>query len=179
MLHGVEVRIRPPNASDRDGFVAAVERSRELHRPWVEPPATRDGFVAWLARLAARTPHQRHAGFVATADGELAGFVNLSEIVLGAFRSGYLGYAVFVPWERNGVMREAVRLVVDHAFADEESGGLGLHRVEANIQPRNVASKALVAGLGFRLEGLSPGYLRIAGEWRDHERYAVTAEAWR
>jgi ribosomal-protein-alanine N-acetyltransferase len=172
------VRIRPPVAADRDAFIAAVERSRELHRPWVEPPATREGYAAWLARLAARTPHQRHAGFLVTADEELAGFVNLSEIVLGAFRSGYLGYAAFVPLARQGVMGAAVRLVVDHALGDEESGGLGLHRVEANIQPENVASKALVTGLGFRLEGSSPRYLRITGEWRDHERYAVTAEEW-
>jgi ribosomal-protein-alanine N-acetyltransferase len=173
-----EVRIRPPIAADRDDFIAAVERSRELHRPWVEPPATKDAYVAWLARLVARTPHQRHAGFLVTVDGELAGFVNLSEIVLGAFRSGYLGYAAFLPWAQKGVMRQAVRLVVDHAFADEEDGGLGLHRVEANIQPDNVASKALVIGLGFRLEGVSAGYLRIAGAWRDHERYAVTVEEW-
>ena len=75
-------------------------------------------------------------------------------------------------------MGKAVRLVVDRAFADDEEGGLGLHRVEANIQPGNEASKRLVRRLGFRLEGYSPRYLRIAGEWRDHERYAITAEEW-
>jgi ribosomal-protein-alanine N-acetyltransferase len=174
----VEVRIRPPVAADRAEFIAAVERSRDLHRPWVDPPATFDSYLNWLARHAARTPHQRHSGFLVLADGELAGFANLSEIVLGAFRSSYLGYAAFVPWAGRGVMRRAVRLVVDHAFADEEEGGLGLHRVEANIQPGNEASKRLVLGLGFRLEGYSPRYLRLAGEWRDHERYAVTAEEW-
>lgn len=104
--------------------------------------------------------------------------MNVTEIVLGAFRSAYLGYGAFLPWDRRGVMRTAVRLVVTHAFAEEAAGGLGLHRVEANVQPGNVASKALVVGLGFRLEGYSPRYLRIAGDWRDHERYAVTAEEW-
>ena len=175
----MEVRIRPPVAADRADFLAAVERSRELHRPWVEPPATFDSYVNWLARIAARTPHQRLAGFLVTADGEPAGFVNLSEIVLGSFRSAYLGYASFVPWAGRGVMRRAARLVVDNAFGDDEAGGLGLHRVEANIQPDNEASKRLVVGLGFRLEGYSPRYLRIGGEWRDHERYAITAEEWR
>lgn len=175
----MHVRIRPPIVADREAFLAAVERSRDLHQPWVAPPATRDAYMAWLARLAARTPHQRHAGFLVTADDELAGFVNVNEIVLGAFRSGYLGYAAFVPWAGRGTMRTGLRLVVDHAFADEESDGLGLHRVEANIQPDNVASRALVVGLGFRLEGYSPGYLRIAGEWRDHERYAITADEWK
>jgi len=174
----VEVRLHPPTAADGNAFIAAVERSRSLHHPWIEPPATSDGYRAWLARLAARNPYQRHVAFLATVDGELAGFVNVTEIVLGAFRSAYLGYGAFSPWERRGVMRSAVGDAVDRAFADDASGGLGLHRLEANIQPENDRSKALITALGFRLEGYSPRYLRIAGEWRDHERYAITAEEW-
>ncbi len=54
-----------------------------------------------------------------------------------------------------------------------------LHRVEANIQPGNAPSIALVKRLGFELEGMSPRYLKIGGRWRDHERYALRAETWR
>src|SRR5919107_1960227 len=68
---------------------------------------------------------------------------------------------------------ETVGLVVTHAFRE-----LGLHRVEANIQPGNEPSRALVKRLGFRQEGYSPRYLKIDGDWRDHERWAVLAEEW-
>ena len=68
-------------------------------------------------------------------------------------------------------MREALEQILDHAF-----GPLGLHRVEANIQPGNEPSIALARGAGFRLEGFSPRYLLIGGQWRDHERYAITAD---
>jgi ribosomal-protein-alanine N-acetyltransferase len=68
-------------------------------------------------------------------------------------------------------MREAIDQVLDHSFS-----ALGLHRIEANIQPGNAPSIALARGAGFRLEGFSPRYLLIGGQWRDHERYALTAE---
>ena len=68
-------------------------------------------------------------------------------------------------------MREAMELVLDYAFSD-----LRLHRIEANIQPGNAPSIALARGAGFRLEGYSPRYLLIGGQWRDHERYAITAD---
>ena len=72
-----------------------------------------------------------------------------------------------------GLMSEAVSLAVSYAFRE-----LGLHRLEANIQPGNTPSRALAGRLGFRQEGFSPRYLKIGGEWRDHERWAILSEDW-
>jgi [ribosomal protein S5]-alanine N-acetyltransferase len=47
--------------------------------------------------------------------------------------------------------------------------------LEANVQPANIASIALVQSCGLRKEGFSPRYLKIAGKWRDHERWAIVA----
>ena len=56
--------------------------------------------------------------------------------------------------------------------------GLGLHRLEANIQPTNEPSLAIVRKLGFEREGYSPRYLMVDSDWRDHEGWAIRAETW-
>ena len=100
-----------------------------------------------------------------------SGIFTVSQIVRGYFQSAYLGYYANARHAGKGLMTEAMELVLDHAF-----GPLSLHRLEANIQPGNAPSIALARGAGFRLEGYSPRYLLIGGRWRDHERYAITAD---
>jgi ribosomal-protein-alanine N-acetyltransferase len=160
-----------PTARLRERFLAAVAESRALHGRWVRPPATAAEYARYLRYIRG----DRNAGHViCTADGELAGVINLTEMVLGSFRSGYLGYYAFAAQAGQGYLRHGLALVADRAFRQ-----YGLHRVEANIQPENVRSKGVVASLGFSCEGYSPRYLKIAGRWRDHERWALTVEAWR
>jgi len=101
------------------------------------------------------------------------GALELSQIARGGFQSAYLGYYVGAPFAGQGYMTEGLALGITHAFRV-----LRLHRLEANIQPSNRASIALVKRLGFRREGYSRRYLKISGRWRDHERWAILRDDW-
>ena len=103
--------------------------------------------------------------------GSIAGFVNINSIIRGRFQNGSLSYAAFAPAAGRGYMAEGLGLVVRYAFER-----LRLHRLEAQIQPRNHASIGLVRRLGFRRKGYSPELLFIDGAWRDHERWAITRD---
>jgi ribosomal-protein-alanine N-acetyltransferase len=167
-----DVIIRAPRASDETTFLAAVRASQRLHKPWVQPPRSPAAFRRYLARVE----DPSHAAFLiwkTGPEGGLVGVVNISEIVLGPFQSAYLGYYAFEPFAGRGLMRMGFELVLTTAFRK-----LKLHRLEANIQPANHASRRLVKRLGFTREGLSPRYLKIAGRWRDHERWALLLDQW-
>jgi ribosomal-protein-alanine N-acetyltransferase len=166
---GARVWLRVLDRDDREEFLALARDSRELHRPWTYPPERADQFDD----LFARSRRDDFVCLVAVAvdDGAIAGVFTISQIVRGAFQSAYLGYYANARHAGQGMMREAMEQVLDHAL-----GPLALHRLEANIQPGNGPSIALARGAGFRLEGFSPRYLLIGGQWRDHERYAITAD---
>ena len=154
---------------DAPALHAAILRSRELHHPWSAPPDTLDGVRAWLA-----VPESTSIRFgIRTGDGALVGVVNLNGTVRGVFHNAYLGYFALAPHHGQGHMKAGLQQVMAQAF-----GPLGLHRLEANVQPGNTRSAGLVRALGFRLEGHSPRYLFLDGAWRDHDRYAITAEEW-
>ena len=160
-----------PSSRRQDEFLAAVARSRKLHRHWSAPPNTAIAFKESLKRLRS----ERHIGhWVCTEHGELAGVININEIVRGVFWSGYLGYYAFAPHNGLGYMKRGLNAVLAEAFLRHR-----LHRLEANIQPDNEASRQLIQRCGFRLEGFSPRYLKLAGRWRDHERWAITVEEWK
>lgn len=163
------VRLRLPEPSDREAFTAGVRASAGLHDPWLDPTDP----DAWFDRLLARNRTDRDRSLLVcpVADGGIAGVYNLSQIVYGPFRNAYLGYYALEPYAARGHMRAGLPMVLDHAFGD-----LGLHRVQANIQPDNAPSLALVRGAGFRREGFAPRYLMIRGRWRDHEQWAITVE---
>lgn len=168
-------------------FTARARESKDLHHPWLFPPDSIQAYEAYASRLI---EDPTKAGFLVCVkdtdtdgrgDGErgdgpdggsIAGFVNINNIVEGGFLCGALGYGAFAHAAGRGLMREGLDLVVRYAF-----GPMRLHRLEINVQPGNAASIGLARACGFRLEGFSPRMLYIDGAWRDHQRWAITAES--
>jgi ribosomal-protein-alanine N-acetyltransferase len=171
---GFRVHLRPPRQTDAAAFLAASRASRKLHGHWAKAPATRAEFTAFVNRYGGAEPH--HAGFLVlhNDDGSLVGVYNFSQIIRNAFQSAYLGYYAFAPFAGGGYMADGLAVALDIAFRR-----LKLHRVEVNVQPTNRRSVALVERLSFTREGHSRRYVKIAGRWRDHVRFAMLAEDWR
>jgi len=160
-----------PSPADAEEFIAAACASRAIQQPWVWAPDSPERFAAFLNRAA----RDDQASYLIRHRecGGLVGYVNINNIVRGTVRSGYLGYAGFASHTGSGLMAAGLAAVIGDAFA-----GLGLHRLEAKIQPDNSRSLALVRRLGFKREGFSPRYLMVDGDWRDHERWAILADGW-
>jgi len=143
-----------------------IRRSRALHRSWVQVPTSATAFQRYVQEM--NTTDDKAFVAIRTDTREMVGVVELQDIFRGDFQNAYLIYYVFEGQQRQGLMKAAVQQVITKAF-----GSLKLHRLEANIQPDNTASIALVKACGFEKEGLSRRFLRKNGEWRDHERWSL------
>lgn len=103
--------------------------------------------------------------------GEIIGFCSLMDISRAVFQNAYLGYSILSPYWGKGFGKEMVKAVIEVAFKN-----LGIHRVEAGIEPANRRSIALAKAIGMRREGLSKRRLFLGGKWLDMMIYAMTAE---
>ncbi|GJQ30484.1 MAG: GCN5 family N-acetyltransferase [Phycisphaerae bacterium] len=175
---GERVFLRHPTGADRAAWVRLRDDSEAFLRPWEPtPPGIEEMLPSDVAfgRLMTTCDTRESQRYVICLreDGRIAGQISLNHIVRGPMQGATAGYWIGEAFSRQGYMREGLGLALRQAFE-----GLKLHRVEANIIPRNAASKALVKSLGFRFEGLAKRYLRINGAWEDHEHWAMTAEDW-
>jgi ribosomal-protein-alanine N-acetyltransferase len=174
--------LRPPRTSDLPELRRALRKNAAHLAPWIPRPAPGED-PASITALSKAVLGQRRAwrqgtgyGFVVVGrepDAPLLGRVALNQVARGALLSAYLGYWIDVDHQGKGLMTEAVRSAIEFAL-----GPAGLHRVQINIMPRNVASRRIVEKLGIRSEGTALRYLEIAGSWEDHVMYAVTREEW-
>lgn len=171
-IAGKRVFLRPPSKSDLSEFLALNRMSRRLHRGLVSPPLQADQFATFLKRCG----REDCVCFLIcrVEGGAVIGSITLSQIFRGGFQNAYLGYYVGALYAGCGYMTEALQLMLRYTFEK-----LKLHRIEANIQPANIASIALVKRAGFSREGFSRRYLKVCGRWRDHERWAIVAEDWK
>jgi len=169
-MDGFRTRIQAPEAADEAAFLTAMQDSIGLHHPWVSAPKDHAGWKRYMKRL----DRINEAGFLIKRiqDGAICGVINLNIITYEALCSAYVSYYGVAGHTESGYMKEGMTQVIRHAFEE-----LGLHRLEANIQPGNLASIGLARSTGFEYEGFSPRYLKIKGKWCDHERWAVLADS--
>jgi [ribosomal protein S5]-alanine N-acetyltransferase len=181
-LVGGRVILRPLRVDDWDAWREVRLRCREWLERW-EPrpePGSADPALereAFRARCGA-WDRQRHFdaayGFgLFLVDGRFAGEVSLGSVQRGPFQMGYIGYWIDQSLAGQGYVPEGVVLMMRHAF-----DALQLHRLEAAIVPRNIASRRVAEKLGLRDEGTAVRFLQIQGVYEDHVRYAITAEEW-
>ena len=172
---GVDIVLRPLALGDGPAFQSVRRANAAWLEPWdatsPDPAAPARSFEELVAAYDADAAAGRALPLVIEVDGRLVGQVNAGTVVLGSFRSCYVGYWVSRSVAGRMVVPTALALVGDHLF-----GRIGLHRIEINIRPENEASLSVVRKLGFREEGLRPHYLHIAGAWRDHVSFALTTE---
>ena len=181
-LVGPRVVLRPLEPSDGDAWREVRRRNRDWLEPWEprpepgSPDLLRDT-GAFRARCASAA-RQRHLDTaypfgIFLHDGALVGEINLSGVQRGPFQSGHIGYWVDQARAGQGLVPEALVLVLRYAFEE-----LSLRRVEIAIVPRNRSSRRVVEKLGLREEGIARGYLQIRGRWEDHVRYGITVDEW-
>jgi ribosomal-protein-alanine N-acetyltransferase len=179
ILRDGEVTLRPLRMRDASAWMESRRRNVEWLRQWEATPpngpsmfgVSASVFTSMTRRLRADARAGKALPFVIVVAGEFAGQINVAGIVRGSMDSAHVGYWVDQRFAGRGVMPTAVALVVDHGL-----GPVGLHRIEVNIRPENVASRRVVEKLRFREEGVRERYLHIAGEWRDHLTFALVRE---
>jgi len=110
-------------------------------------------------------------GVFTSADMKLVGIVSLMDVVRGLFQNAFLGLTIFNEYWKCGYGKAATEATIDIAFND-----LGLHRLEAGVEPRNIRCLRGLRAFGFRKEGRKKRAVYLRGEWRDLMMYSVTCE---
>lgn len=178
---GDRVRVCTVRAQDVAPYRLAVEQSRQRLSRW--NPVDPEDHERHLT-----VQSHDHRTFLVHAldpegDHDIVGKINVNDVVRGRFESAAIGYDAYDPYAGRGLFAEGLRLVLDLAFAPGTSGGMGLHRIAAAVQPGNLTSAGLLRSLGFQREGFSPRMLWLPGAdginaWQDHVVYVVRREIW-
>lgn len=170
---GAGVSLRSPKWADYEDWVKLRRENRQYLTPW-EPEwnelhLTRSVYKAKLARFKKMASNDDAYPFYIfrNTDQRLIGACNLTHVERNVSQSTKLGYWVGEKYTRQGFARAAVKASLRFCFEE-----LRLHRVEAGVQSGNTASIRVLKAAGFQPEGVARGYLKIDGQWRDHEIFA-------
>ncbi len=168
------VYLRYPVQSDWRAWVALRADSQAFLTPW-EPTWAHDALSrgAFRRRLKTYRTEMRqgvtHSFLIfRAADDTLLGGITLSNLRRGVAQTATLGYWIGAAHARRGYVTEALSAVLEYAFQR-----LGLHRIEAACLPGNEASRRLLLKAGFQEEGYAREYLRINGNWQDHQLFGI------
>lgn len=164
----IELRLlRPNNAEEMLNYynknkkhLMPFEPSRDdsFYTLQVQKHILMEGYRQFLSGIA--------VNFGIYINGNLIGKIQMSNIVLGVFRSAFVGYSISEEEQGKGYMKEALKLLIDFAFNE-----MGIHRLEASTLVDNIRSQRVLEGCGFRFLGINEKYLYINGEWRNHKAY--------
>ena len=158
-LRDGELVLRPWTLDDSEATrtLHDAEIARWFDLPAVGPLA--DEHRAWIARTAAEWAERSKVTFLVEWRGRAAGYVDVRVQDHGV---GVLSWAVYAPFRGQGLAWRAVRLLVDWAF-----DALDLERVEAHVNPDNLASLRTALRAGLRREGLLRGNATLGGARQD------------
>lgn len=161
--------LNPLKQTDCNEFVECMVASKNFLHPWVRPVLNKDEFHKYLSNFE----NDDSYGLVIKEvnSRKIAGMISIGGVLRGALQSAHLGFYLVSCMSGKGYMSEALQEAIPFLFSH-----LRLHRIESNIQPQNQKSKNLVEKLGFQYEGFSPKFMFINGNWRDHERWAITSD---
>jgi ribosomal-protein-alanine N-acetyltransferase len=168
-----EVVLRPLKTKDSRELERLILGNRDWLKPWeaTNPYGPNKFDIRQMVRgLIRQRDDQSGLPFIIEYQGQIAGQLNIANILYGSVSSAVLGYWIAPEFAGKNITPTAVALAVDYLFSE-----VGLHRIEIDIRPENKASLRVVQKLGFRYEGLKKNFIHINGDWRDHYVFALTA----
>jgi ribosomal-protein-alanine N-acetyltransferase len=164
------IQLLPADVSFAEQVVDYYKRNKEFLEAF-EPIRNKEFFTLEYQKELLRKERLEyeektafHFYIMLTEDpSRIIGMIGLNNVVWGAFHSAFLGYKLDENFLNRGYMSMAVEMLTEYAFEE-----LHLHRIEANVMPRNNASLRVLEKNQFRNEGISKYYLNINGVWEDH-----------
>jgi [ribosomal protein S5]-alanine N-acetyltransferase len=171
-----DIRLRPLRTRDSRAWQEVRRRNADYLKPWdaTMPDEGRDSgeqpptFASMVRRSRSEARAGRLLPWAIEYEGRFVGQLTIGGIALGSLRSAYIGYWIDQAVSGKGITTMAVAMGTDFCFAD-----LLLHRLEINIRPENLASRAVAEKVGYTVEGTRSDYLHIDGAWRDHVTYVL------